>query len=166
MKRVAVAAVLALTVVLFQFAALACDKPCGDNCPFKSGKAKITYLENADGSFFVTIDITGTPEEIKAAQDKIAGMIDSCSKGTCGCDDTQKAGCPWSVPGLKFDVKKVDKGLTVDVTGGCPGKRGMFKARLESKITGKPVEAPAGGCGGCPGKVEGEGKHEGCGHNK
>jgi len=166
MRRVAVAAVLVLSVVLFQLSALASDKPCGDNCPFKEGKAKITYLENADGSFFVTIDITGKPEEIKAAQDKIAGMIDSCAKDTCGCGDEHKANCPWSVPGLRFDVKKVDKGLTVDVTGGCPGKRGMFKARLDAMITGKPVEAPAGGCGGCPGKAKEEGKHEGCGHNK
>jgi hypothetical protein len=152
MKKLSMQLVLVLAVTLYAGAAMACD---GD-CVFKDGKSKWMLTEVEGSGFLAVLTIAGTPEEVKAATDKAETMIAGCTAGKCECKDVHH--CPFTVDGLDYKVSRTEKGLAVEVSGGCPGKRGMFKQLMEARLSGKIGEAK-GGCphaaahkkkGGCP----------------
>jgi len=153
-----------MAVVLFSHTALACE---GD-CMFKEGTAKWMLTEIEGSGFLAVMTVAGTPEEIKAVTDKVEAKIGSCTAGTCDCKGAHH--CPFLVKGLDYKVSRTEKGLLVEVTGGCPGKRGMFKQLMEAQSKGTIHD----GKGECPHahKKEGckgdgscgckDGKKEGC----
>jgi len=141
MKRVFVTLAVAMALVLGVVqTAFSCDKPGKEACPFASGKATMTVVETPDGEgFLVDIVVTGTEQEIKEISEKVEKHITGCIEGKCDCTGT--GNCPYQVAGLKYDVKKVEKGVQVNVSGGCPGKRAKFKARMDAMISCKGDEA-------------------------
>jgi len=156
-RVLAVTLAVAVSVVLLSVGpALSCDKEGNKACDCAAFKdnVKRTLLE-VEGGFLVTFEVTGTDDEIKKAADLIAAEIDGCGKGTCDCK-AAKSPCPFAIEGLKFEVGRIDKGVQVTVTGGCPGRRAAFK---------KGFEGGAAAGFGCDKPEEGEGdKACGCAH--
>lgn len=139
MKRFVLSLTVALTAVMMLAAsASACDKHGKKNCPVKSGKAKWMLTEIEGKGMLATLVFKGTDEENAKWLEKYFDKITKCTTGgDCKCKDKHPHHCPYTVEGVKYDVKKVDGKLEVTVTGDDKEALDNFKALMEAKISGK-----------------------------
>jgi hypothetical protein len=157
MRRTVVSMLAVVGVVALAAPAWACDKDGkGEGCPGKHAKWSLSELKEG---FLVEAGFEGTADEIKQKTDKLAAHLEGCFAGKCKCAD--KDVCPFNMDCLDYQIARTEKGLQVTVTGGCPGKRAIFKQRFDDMVAGAGCKGD-GSCAKKPGCTcqEGEKKKD------